>query len=153
MRESKFRAWDTRKKKMYSAEEMGQDQLTICPDGRGFINVHGSSTKLSTFLSHLIPLEYTGLHDSKGREIFEGDIVHKSDKLGTWSIEYDNNTASFIAFNQLNSNRSLEASTCSEEIYKLKKGEIVPTVLICDNKYFLCEIIGNIYENPALVKP
>ena len=39
MRELKFRAWDTSKKIMFSAEEMGIDQEALLPDGRGFANI------------------------------------------------------------------------------------------------------------------
>lgn len=39
MREIKFRAWHKEKKRMFSPEEMSQDQLALLPDGR-FCNVH-----------------------------------------------------------------------------------------------------------------
>lgn len=42
-REIKCGAWNTRQKAMHSPEEMGKDQLTLSPDGRGFINVSGDS--------------------------------------------------------------------------------------------------------------
>ena len=87
MREIKFRAWHTEKKRMFSAEEMGRDQLTLSPDGRGFVNVNGRDTKLSKYYTYMIPMQYIGLVDEKGksRDWWEDDILQPidgSDRIG-----------------------------------------------------------------------
>lgn len=71
----KFDAWHTKKKVWFTAEEMARDQLTLMPDGSGFINVHSADGRLSQLMDHLIPVPYTGLHDVDGNEARENDLV------------------------------------------------------------------------------
>ena len=128
MRPIKFRAWDTKKNKMWPAEEMGADELTINPDGRGFVNVNSTSPRLSHYATHLIPLQFTGLHDRNGKEIYEEDFYRDIDDR-VYRIEWGNTTFRFFAV-------TLEPPIILIGIDSLKPGEV----------------IGNIYENPELLK-
>jgi uncharacterized phage protein (TIGR01671 family) len=132
MKKIKFRAWDTKRHIMFTAEEMGEDQLTLLPDGGGFINVSSIHTRQSEMLTHLLPLEYTGLKDKNGKEIYEGDIVMATyDSHLIFKITYllEKEFAGFCLENPL-----------SKEDYYLHYNP---------DEF---EIIGNIYENPELLK-
>ena len=135
-RRIKFMAWDTRKKKMWSAEEMGADELTLNPDGRGFVNVSSVSPKLSQYAPHLIPLQFTGQHDDNGKEIYESFILESADDDGNkallvveWDIEW-RDEGDTIGFR-----------------FKLVKADVGFT----GDRTESCKIIGNIHENPELV--
>ena len=138
----KYRAWDTKHKKMWSAEEMGRDQLTLSPDGRGFVNVSGISTRLSQYMPHLIPLQYIGQHDKErsrffplGKEIYEGDIVkQKTGKIGVISFDTPNGRWSW---NMICDGKPL--NSIGHGIYNAEA-----------ENYF--EVIGNCYDNPELLE-
>ena len=125
MREIKFRAWDKKGKEMFRLAMISfLDKGEIILTGRG-----GSTDNKNAIL-----MQYTGLKDKNGKEIYEGDIVkcHESiiepQKETIYLIIWDDEHAAFTQKNKENS-------------WGLGYMKIYPV-----------EIIGNAYENPELLK-
>ena len=123
MREIKFRAWDKETKKMW----MTKCYLLIdIADGRPFNTVEDMYMPKDRYAL----MQFTGLLDKNGKEIYEGDVV------------------SPINFN----------GSYRDAIIKFKNGcFIVESMGMC--KDYEClgdkigfQIIGNIYENPEIIK-
>ena len=132
MTEIKFRAWNKAICRMFSAKEMGEDELTISPDGRGFVNVNSSSTKLSQYYPHMIPMQYIGLTDINSVDIYEGDILKDSYNrillVEKWKCR--------VMFRALTETNFIRA-----DIIQWFEGDDVTPI-----------IVGNIYENPELME-
>ena len=141
MRDIKFRAWDG--KKMHFPIEWGNSGVMYPNE-----YIHDNYPNEGDFpLLYNIGrggvemLQWTGLIDKNGVEIYEGDIViadcrnHNENQLH-YIIEYDNiNTCFFGSTDKLKNNK-----------YKIGLNE--PMADIRQN----IEVIGNIYENPELLE-
>ena len=73
-REIKFRAWDEVSEKMLNWND--------------FLDTNMKNTFIAPESTGLILMQYTGLHDKNGKEIYEGDIVQQFDIKENGIIEY-----------------------------------------------------------------
>ena len=103
MREIKFRAWDKKHKIMRSGVVMGENAELM---------------------------QYTGLKDKNGKEIYEGDIVGRR-KEHCWEVKY---------------------IECGFELCFLGTDNPIANQSVLRYNSNMLEIFGNVYQNPELLK-
>lgn len=116
MREIKFRAWDKDEKEMLPLGDMIEN---------GGVSYFIGENDLQPQYKSIVLMQFTGLKDKNGKEIYEGDIVNYlysgDEKLMVEWYDY-------------------------EWLLATKEKKI-----ISDFDWKECEVIGNIYENPELL--
>lgn len=128
MERTKYRFWDTRKRVMY----VNCPDLAVGPDGHVSRLIYRGDCvgwEGTYYSEHIIPLQYTGLNDKSGKEIYEGDIIRE----------------------HINTDEYLLAETV------FSRGCFMGKEPRCDPEYPIYdfsdgEVIGNIYENPELLE-
>lgn len=123
MREYKFRLWDKEKEIMLDVEKIDFDDCYY--GGEMYVNTTNGSDYWNNELYSL--MQYTGLHDKNGKEIYEGDIVK-----------------SFF----------VDTDEAGNEIYKYYIMEVKYDEILCSyniDKFMNLEVIGNIYDNKELL--
>ena len=133
MRQLKFRAWNG--KNMVLPDLSDWDDFFILPDGDiGFMDEDTRPYSSHRFLGYRKDwevMQFTGLKDKNGKEIYEGDIILNDMSEHSSFVSWDEILFSFIS-NEIESNTWVHLYEILEDI----------------NCY---EVIGNIYENKDLL--
>jgi uncharacterized phage protein (TIGR01671 family) len=127
VREIKFRAWDKAEQALKEVIELNFSQWWVTT-GEGMWGGERNSFKNEETDRHIL-MQYTGLKDKNGKEIYEGDIINDSfgDRKGR--IRYNDHVAAF-EISEYDGIHMLSSHNCG--------------------RFF--EVIGNIYENPELLE-
>ena len=124
MREIKFRAWDKENEKMMKVSSLHLENKEISVKENGTFHLFRMQDLM----------QFTGVKDKNGKEIYEGDIV---------LIKLD------------------ETSTWYKTVVGFKKGAFIANLIDKEDYVYIFhhgftdddfEIIGNIYENKSLLE-
>lgn len=132
MRMLKFRAWDNLKKKWMSNIDLWRMKF----DDNGIGTIAPPAIYFKQHPDGLTIQQFTGLLDKNNKEIFEGDILRCKTYDGWFDKEggYFNSEVKFV--------------NCSIREYYASGWRISHNMAIPVD----CEIVGNIFENPELIK-
>jgi uncharacterized phage protein (TIGR01671 family) len=128
-REIKFRAWDSAYKKMFNSENSNAYKITF----------FGSVIEGDVYANEIILMQYTGLKDKNGKEIYEGDILKMVDPNYMDCEDNDFNII-VVEYNEFSN------CGCCEWISGIGFN------LNNEFNYESIEILGNIYENRELLE-
>ena len=127
-REIMFRVWDkVGESIIYPLRQYDEHDYQISFDGRFYVHGH--------WFADAVIMQYTGVKDKNGKEMYEGDIVklafNGSDDMEIGIVIIDQN-----GFHVVDQQKEYVCENYGEKYYLLEDATI----------------IGNIFENPELIK-
>lgn len=123
MREIKFRAWDGKKMIYCGHVQPMFNMASLIGCAATLVDTEYMDDFSISSGENIVLMQFTGLKDAKGKEIFEGDVVKCLDGYSA-TVSWDDKHAGWDPFG------SYEGAEWDKSV----------------------EIIGNIYENPELLK-
>ena len=140
MKTIKFRAWDSYQNKMYEWDEIckmdSDESLTL-------------TNLLNGFIDHIKPLQFTGLKDKNGVEVFENDIVEMRSEYGNSDDDYRDFDLTYTG--RIVVLPSLGVCIRNPKIFNHITGETSTYSGYKTIAAYRSVKIGNIYENPELL--
>lgn len=145
-REIKFRAWDKKLERWLDHEEFGFQYMTT--SGYPWTEM---KVVFDTRLKDVEVMQYTGLKDKNGKEIYEGDIVNFEDNdfissPGTYEVAWIKDSA---GFGMRGIHTYMHARGLDEPVVLDPEEEATNHVV--SDVFPNSEVIGNIYENKELL--
>lgn len=124
MREIKFRAWDKKNKTMVRGESLVSENVFISPANGNLVFSYNAELYL---MDNFELMQYIGLKDKNGKEIYEGDLLrdNRIDVDDIYQVCWNSYSACFMI-----------------ELEDEYLHQILDYV----------EVVGNIYENPELLE-
>lgn len=138
-RKIKFRAWDKRTRKMIETGFHVLGETTCFDLIYTYCMEHGKRKNEPGLLrmNSVVLMQFTGLHDKNGKEIYEGDILKVIDPMGdtlpNWTTEW--NKTGCYAYEPPNGFDNFDVTSLGWAM---------------DMEYTF-EVIGNIYESKELL--
>jgi len=124
IREIKFRAWNDERKVMRNVNNIDMQFMEVITDEEEFYEKFHLG-----FDGHTL-MQFTGLEDKNGEDIYEGDILEYSNAL--FIIEWDSDSGCFY----------LQKITEDNIIHDIRMNRLDVSA----------KIMGNKFENPVLLK-